>query len=118
MSEHKQHEKYAGPKGADKPPTHAESLGALPGMPQDVAEKYAETGKTPLNHPAVRGSLKDAKSRAAAGFKEDEVIEDANDLGERQNAELQARAEKTAEQSARLVPSGSGKGENVVQKAK
>ncbi len=37
-----------GPRGKeDGPPSHEETLGALAGAPEEVAQEYAETGTTP-----------------------------------------------------------------------
>lgn len=41
------------PKGP--PPTHEETLGALPGAPKPLADAYAKTGKTPTG--AARDKL-------------------------------------------------------------
>ncbi len=41
---------YSGPSGNDDgPPSHEETLGAIAGVPEEVAQEYAETGVTPDN---------------------------------------------------------------------
>lgn len=45
-----------------RPPSHEETLGALPGVPKDVAEEYSRTGRTPQKFVReVRQSVEDAR---------------------------------------------------------
>jgi hypothetical protein len=97
-----------------RPPTHEETLGALPGVPKEVAEEYSKTGRTPKAYvnevrkteQAVRAAGLEANPGTAgqAQFPEDQekaAKDQQRDAAKAQREQDQADAERARQTHGR-----------------